>query len=215
MKLSAASAFPHRHELEARAQRAAAQLRQDLRLGLSDREPLLRAAKGHRAAATGSTNKGHRAAATGSTNKGNSAAATGSTRATAPLLYCARAHNYIHYQLSSRTCATRPTTFTQHRRRHDGHRVVAQRVRMSTRPRTTRTTTRTTTTSRITASATSSRGCSESSRAIGSARACRATHENERKTREMNADEKTKNEAESEKTKTKMEIKTKGREKQG
>ena len=49
----------------------------------------------------------------------------------------------------------------------------------------------------------------------GSARACRATHEKERDTRETKADEKTKNEAESEKTKTKMKTKTKGREKQG
>ena len=39
-------------------------------------------------------------------------------------------------------------------------------------------------------------------RAKGSARAYRATHEKERKTRETKADEKTKNEAESEKTKT-------------
>ena len=60
MRLARSRALPLSHR--ARAQRAAAQLRLYLRLGLSDREPLPRAAKGHRAAATGSTNKGHRAA---------------------------------------------------------------------------------------------------------------------------------------------------------
>ena len=106
MRLARSRALPLSHK--ARAQRAAAQLRPDLRLGLSDREPLLRAAKGHRAAATGSTNKGHRAAAV------------------------LRARAQLHpLPAQARVLVLRGQLhLLQHRGRHDGHRVVAPSQRL-------------------------------------------------------------------------------------
>ena len=113
MRLARSRALPLSHR--ARARRAAAQLRLYLRLGLSDREPLLRAAKGHRAAATGSTNKGHRAAATGSTNKGHRAAAV------------LRARTQLHpLPAQARVLMLRGQLhLLQHRGRHDGNHVLA------------------------------------------------------------------------------------------